>query len=317
MQYADDVVVQMLGALARRKKSAEPVGLPTGLEQLDVLIGGGFQRQTLTYLVGDSGVGKSLLASQILLNSAEWLHARGAGPASAYAVEENDQAFRRHVQDKTGKLPVGVFWSLEMSEGVVAARLLTQATKAATGKSLDSGLLQRGDIPDVDALQEGYNHIHSVGHNIVLAFREQTIADLRMMLIELTSTHDVCLVVVDYFRLIQDIILDATGAGRQEAVSRDLMRLAREFDCAVVCIFDLNREGQKRRRPTVTDMKWGSGPQYDADQVILMWKDKEMEELQVQHIYVELAKSRNGPKGKTELALEVQCGTFSAWRQHR
>ncbi len=316
MKYADDLVIQTLSELARRKQSG-PTGLTTGLASLDTLIGGGLQRQSLTYLVGDSGIGKSLLASQLLLNAAAWLHTKGTGPASTYTTEETDQAFYRHVQEKSGKRPVVVFWSLEMSAGVVSARLLTQATKAVTGCSLDSGALQRGEVLDVDALQAGYGVVREIGHNIVLAFREQTIADLRMALTELVSTQDVCLVVVDYFRLIQDILLDPSGAGRQEAVSRDLMRLAREFDCAVVCIFDLNREGQKRRRPAITDMKWGSGPQYDADQVLLMWKDKEMEDLMTQHIYIELAKSRNGPKGKIELALEVQCGVFSAWRQDK
>lgn len=327
MKFADDLTTQVLAELSRRVSSSDPVGLPTGIEELDELLGG-LPRQMLSYLVGDSAVGKSLFASYLLLETAIWLAKRGSGPASAYILDTTDQITRRHVHDKERKPPVVVFWSLEMSEAMVATRLLTQATKLSTGITIDSGKLIRGKMegtPGADlvgALKKGYQVIQEVGHNLVLVFRDQTVADFRATLTELALTHDICLVVIDYFRLIQDVIMESSGAGRQEAVSRDLMTLAREFDCHVLSIFDINREGQKNRKPRVTDMKWGTAPQYDADIVLLMWIDRYTKEqlesgadVPIQHVTIEIAKARDAPKGRIDLALEVKCGQFESWKR--
>lgn len=60
----------------------EPI--PSGIDELDALFGGGFERGTVTMIAGPSGVGKSTLAMQFLRTSAE----RGER-AVAYTFEES------------------------------------------------------------------------------------------------------------------------------------------------------------------------------------------------------------------------------------
>jgi circadian clock protein KaiC len=60
----------------------EPI--PSGIDELDSLFGGGFERGTVTMIAGPSGVGKSMLAMQFLRASAE----RGER-AVAYSFEES------------------------------------------------------------------------------------------------------------------------------------------------------------------------------------------------------------------------------------
>jgi len=323
LHFLDTLSETILRELSRRAESKEPIGVPTGIGMIDETLGG-LARQTLSYLVGDSGVGKSWLVTAILLHAAGWLQQQGKGPASAYVVGTTDNAsYRRRVQSKTNKRSIVVFWSLEMAEAMVVTRMLVQLTKQVTGVSLDSGKLLRGQhVEELDALVQGYQRMKIIGQHIAVVFRDQTVDDFRNTLQELSLKYDVCLVVVDYFRLIQDIVESPTGAGRQEKVSRELMAIAREFDTHVLSIFDLNREGQKSKRPHLYHMKWGTGAHFDGDYIFIMWLDEDSckrkaagENLESVQLNLELAKARNAPLAQTRLILETCCGHFEPYYQ--
>jgi len=314
---ANKVIVE----LTRRTKSGEPIGTQTGIPYIDEDLGG-LPRQTLSYLVGDSGVGKSCLATYMLLTGAKWLHKRKRGPASAYVTDNEDrEVHRKHVAQKENKLPIVVFWSLEMSESMVVTRVLAQMTKIETNITISYEELLRGKLSGDQretaiALKRGIDVIQEIGPHIAMIFRDRTIDQFMGTLRELALRYDICLVIVDYFRKIQDITMDG-GVHRQEAVSSALMDMAREFDCHVMSIFDLNREGEKASRPRLYHMKWGTAARYDADYIFFMWwdrKDKrdrdEGKRIRDVRVHLELAKARSASTGKTEVWFVPECGWF-------
>jgi replicative DNA helicase len=330
MQFIHTLAQEVLAKIARRKQSNEPVGVPTGVDYIDKELGG-LPRQMMSYLVGDSGVGKTCLATFMLLHAAQWLKDRNKGPASAYTYDEADaqrgMTYRRQVARKDGKVPIVVFWSLEMAEQAVISRMWAQATRMSTGVRLNHGQLLRGNLESIHADKSqdelakafglGTQTLQELGPHIAAIFRDRTIAEFRQTLAELSMRYDVCMVIVDYFRLIQDAVMDVSGAARQEAISRELMAIARDFDCHVLSVFDLNREGQKSEKPALFHMKWGSGAQYDADYIFIMWWTKEDRLWMREHgdtinatVVLELAKARDAPLGQTRLAFELDCGYF-------
>jgi replicative DNA helicase len=111
-----------------------------------------------------------------------------------------------------------------------------------------------------------------------------------------------------------------------EEVSNDLKRLAKELDCAVVALAQLNRsvEGRDDKRPGMADLRWSGAIEQDADVIMFPYRpeyylrrqeedgDKEMErqrKLTAARNKLELIieKHRGGPTGAVELFCDVGC----------
>jgi replicative DNA helicase len=128
-------------------------------------------------------------------------------------------------------------------------------------------------------------------------------------------------VIVDYFRLIEEVALDGGAATRQEQVSKKLKEIAKCYDCHVMSIFDMNKEGQRETIPSALAMKGGSAAQYDADIIMTMAWDESMK---VQgayyapegeaHIVLRTIKNRDGEQGRVDLYINLATGYVKEWR---
>ena len=267
--------------LAQRMSSTRPIGLTTGFSLVDEALGGGLVRQQLSYLVGNSGIGKSWLVSWFMIQAALKLAQDAENiPISGYVLsgENLNDNIKQAVLDKEGKPPIIVFWSLEMAEVPVAFRLISQmSTISEAGTiSINSRDLLQGKLGnDPTIMKERLGKVYlemkeNIGDYIYLEFRANNIIQFKEVLNDLTKTYDIVAVFVDYFKLIDQMTPDGVRSSIQEARSNALGEICKDYDCHVMSIFDVNRQGQLADQVHVYHMKDGTAAVYDSDLVITL-----------------------------------------------
>lgn len=97
--------------------------------------------------------------------------------------------------------------------------------------------------------------------------------------------------------------------------------MAREFNCPVVCLSQLNRSVEQRqdKRPVKSDIRDSGNIEQDADVIAFLYRDdyyfKESESKNLLEIII--AKHRNGPTGTVPIAYVKETGRLLNldWKQ--
>jgi replicative DNA helicase len=252
----------------------EVTGVRTGFYSLDKLTSG-LQRGDLIVLAARPSMGKTAFA----LNIAE------------------------HVAVAEG-LPVLVF-SMEMGASQLALRMV-----GALGR-IDQQHLRTGALrnEEWDRLADAVDRLGRVQLFIdeTAALNSAELrARARRMARQFGGTLG--LIVVDYLQLM-------SGAGGSEEnrateigeISRGLKALAKELQCPVIALSQLNRSVESRndKRPMMSDLRESGAIEQDADVIMFIYRDdyynKESKEPGVAEIIV--AKQRNGPTDTFKLAF--------------
>jgi len=298
-----------------------PIGLTSGIDEVDEAIGGGFVRQQLSYLVGNSGIGKSWLTSWFTLSAAHKLALSPDNtPVSGYILTGADveDSVKQAVIDKVNKPPIIVFWSLEMAELPVTIRLISQeSTRDGTALVLNSKDLLQGKLgPRPDEVKERLSLMYgdirgTIGEYIFMEFASNSVAQFRQVLDSLTLTNDIVMVAVDYFRLIDEMGMDGSRSSTQEARSASLRDIAMDYDCHVLSIFDINRVGETSgKAPHAYHMKDGTAARYDADIVVTLGlgEGEDGEDHERRHLVFNVEKARFSGEAKVDLSLNPTTG---------
>lgn len=251
-------------------------GIPTDYYDLDAITGG-FGKSDLIILAGRPAMGKTSLALNMAQNIAQ-------------------------------KHPVAIF-SLEMSQEQLATRLL------ASEANIDANRLRSGRISQAEMeplaiamgkLAETRIHIND-GATL-------TIGKMRSEVRKLQSEQNqpLGLIVVDYLQLMEE-----SGDNRVlelSKITRGLKTLAREVNCPILCLSQLNRsvESRNNKRPTLSDLRDSGSIEQDADLVLMLYRDEyynpDTPDRQIAELII--SKHRNGPTGTVKLLFKNELTKF-------
>jgi len=247
--------------------------IPTGLEKLDAILGGGFKKGSLYVLAARPGVGKSALAIQMTYETAK------RGLRASYA-------------------------SLEMSSSECAGRLLSNASgvRKPTGKGfLNAGHKQKLET-QVQAMQ-GWPITFKDDNQATMQSIEAFIAKQRL-------EGELGLIVIDYLQLLSSPGHDSR-VQEVSHISRSLKAIAMEYEVPVLALSQLNRALESaNRNPMLSDLRESGSIEQDADCVLLMHREKEVDPTN-DDIICNVAKNRNGEVRATKLTFTKPTGRFS------
>jgi replicative DNA helicase len=204
-----------------REHQGEIIGIPTGLADLDKLLGG-FQRSDLVIIAGRPGMGKTSLALSIALQAARRWNKR-----------------------------IGIF-SMEMSNEQVVQRLVS----AETG--IDSQRLRLGAIHD-DEWPTFFQATSLLSTTQIFIDDTPAISalEMRTKARRLYAEHGLDMIIVDYLQLMRGDLRSENRVQEISFISRSLKALARELNIPVVALSQLSRavEARADRRPMLSDLR--------------------------------------------------------------
>lgn len=268
---ADELLTQL-------ERGTMEVGTPTGLTPLDEVIAGGIKPGQMVVLAGATGSGKTSLAMEIALLSAQWA-----------------------AKDPIGRGWVLVF-SFEMSANELVVRLVQQVVPIVDGYRPPHGFSNR-DKPKV---REAIKRIRDLPIRIETD-APRTVAGVRGAVERFILEHGrPSLVIIDHIGLMKD---PAVRGGRTEevsAITAALKTMAMQLKIPLLALAQLNREVGRREdhRPQLTDLRESGSIEQDSNIVLLVyrpsyyWKDEELkraEEEKGAEAFVIIAKNRSGP----------------------
>jgi replicative DNA helicase len=196
-----------------------------------------------------------------------------------------------------------LFFSLEMGRTELTQRLLcsealVDSTRVRTGKLSESDWQKITHA--VGRLYEGELWIDEDPHVTVM----KILAKARRMK---SRVGDLGLVLVDYVQLMTGRSSVENRQVEVAEISRSLKIMARELECPVVALAQLNRSLEQRaeKRPMLSDLRESGALEQDADVVMFIYRDEvyNPESAERGTAEVIVAKHRNGPTGLVRLAF--------------
>ncbi|WFF40530.1 replicative DNA helicase [Salinicola endophyticus] len=248
-------------------------GISTGFRDLDEMTSG-LQPSDLVIIAGRPSMGKTTFAMNLV----------------EHAVVAGDK-------------PVIVF-SMEMPAESLMLRMLSSLGR------IDQTRVRTGQLEDEDwpRLTSAVNLLKDKQ-----LFIDDTPAlspnELRSRVRRIAREHgNVGLVMIDYLQLMQVPGLSENRTAEISEISRSLKGVAKEFNCPVVSLSQLNRSLEQRpnKRPVMSDLRESGAIEQDADVIAFVYRDevynsdnpdnKGLAELII-------GKQRNGPIGTVHMAF--------------
>lgn len=272
-------VADRIDTLYNSDSDSEVTGIPTGFIDLDKMTSG-LQPGDLIIVAGRPSMGKT-----------------------AFSVNIGE-----HVAIEQG-LPVCVF-SMEMSGEQLASRML-----GSVGR-LDQHRLRTGRLQEADWEKLTY----AMGKmSEAPLFIDETPAlscmELRARARRLArQCGKLGLIIIDYLQLMSSGGMGENRATEISEISRGLKALAKELNCPVIALSQLNRSVEQRpnKRPVMSDLRESGAIEQDADLILFIYRDEvynpDTPDKGIAEIIV--GKQRNGPIGHVRLTFLGACTKF-------
>lgn len=272
-------VVERIDELYHREGDSEVTGVPTGFVDLDRMTSG-FQPGDLIIVAGRPSMGKTSLAMNI----------------------------GEHVAIEQG-LPVAVF-SMEMGAVQLAMRMV-----GSVGM-LDQHRMRTGKLTDEDwprlthAVQKVQEAQIYIDESPGLTAMEVRARARRLS----RQCGQLGLIIIDYLQLMSGSSGSENRATEISEISRALKGLARELNCPLVALSQLNRSLEQRpnKRPIMSDLRESGAIEQDADLILFIYRDEVYNPDSPDKGTAEfiIGKQRNGPIGTVRVAFQGSSTRF-------
>jgi len=265
-------VVTRIDELHGRDNVNEVTGVPSGFNDLDTRTAG-LQPGDLIIVAGRPSMGKTAFS----LNIGEYV-----------AIEQG--------------LPVAVF-SMEMGGSQLAMRMLCSVARL-NQQRVRVGKINDEEWPQLVAAVQKMNEAP--------LFIDETPAlnsmELRARARRLSRQYGkLGLVIVDYLQLMSSSREGENRATEISEISRGLKALAKELNCPVIALSQLNRAVEQRtdKRPVMADLRESGAIEQDADVIMFIYRDEvynsDSQDKGTAEIII--GKQRNGPIGTVRLTF--------------
>jgi replicative DNA helicase len=200
-------------------------------------------------------------------------------------------------------------FSLEMSKVEIVMRLLSAESRVPLH------VLRSGQLSDDDwtKLARRMGEI-SEAPLFVDDTPNMTLMEIRAKARRLKQRHELKLIVVDYLQLMTSPKRVESRQQEVAELSRGLKLLAKEVECPVVAVSQLNRGPEQRtdKRPQLSDLRESGSIEQDADVVILLHRDDyyDKESPRAGEADFIVAKHRNGPTDTVTVAAQLHLSRF-------
>ena len=222
------------------------VGVPTGLTELDLKLGG-LHKSDLVILAGRPSMGKTALATNIAYNAAQDILKR---------------------QEKSSV----AFFSLEMSSEQLSTRILSEQAR------IKSDDIRKGKVTE-DEINRYIETSRNI-YNLPLYIDETpaiTIATLSNRARRIKRLFGLSLIVVDYIQLMRSN--SSKNDNRVQEISditQGLKALAKELAVPVLALSQLSRAVEQRddKQPQLADLRESGSIEQDADVVMFVFREE-------------------------------------------
>lgn len=209
-----------------------------------------------------------------------------------------------------GHLPI--IFSLEMSKTILLNRLIATTghysrLKMRNPKQYFSEDQKNKWLHVLENVNKSSIHIDDRSSLTMPQIRSQARRIIRQ------NPNKTPVILIDYLQIIQtdgDYEHSNMAMGK---ISRALKQMAKEFNCPVVCLSQLNRnvEARSNKRPLMSDLRDSGSIEQDADVIILLYRNSyyETEKTDAPDLLEFIvAKNRNGPTGLAKAIYNKKTG---------
>ncbi len=261
------------------KSDSSITGASTGYADLDEMTSG-LQKGDLVIVAGRPSMGKTTFS----MNLAEF-------------IAIND------------KKPVAIF-SMEMPAQQIVLRMFASMGRVPLS-DIRTGKIREEDWPRIGMA------VKTFGESKI--FIDDTPAlsptELRAKARRLHREHGhIGVIVIDYIQLMQSGSKSDNRAAEVSEISRSLKALAKELECPVVALSQLNRSLEQRpnKRPIMSDLRESGAIEQDADVIMFIYRDEVYNEETAEKGMAEviIGKQRNGAIGKVRLTFTGKYTRF-------
>ncbi|MBN8429918.1 replicative DNA helicase [Microbulbifer salipaludis] len=273
------------------KSEGDITGLSTGLTELDQRTSG-WQPGELIILAARPSMGKTALA----LNFVEAAMLSQEKPTLVFSMEMPSDSLVMRMLSSIGKIDQGRIRNGKLQEDDWPK--LSSAVQKMKGKGL-----YIDDTPGLSPSEVRARVKRTVRDHTNLLMR----ADPKLSREDAERRAMPAMVMVDYLQLMQ--VKGSTEGRTQEIseISRSLKALAKEYECPVIALSQLNRGVEQRpnKRPMNSDLRESGAIEQDADVILFIYRDEYYNEDSPDKGLAELiiGKQRNGEIGTCRAAF--------------
>lgn len=212
------------------------IGIRTGFSVLDSLH---IQKGNLAVLGGRPATGKTALMLNIVAN----------------------------ILKQDSPTPILIF-SLEMTRSELVSRLISLIS-GVSASSLRNGVILAKDIAKIESAYAFLMEKSKLFHIIDKA--DMNYLQMLSYARKYKQRYDIGLICVDYLQLLKPVSKKSIREQEVAEVSRNLKAIAKDLECSVIALAQLNRETEKENRPPrASDIRESGSIEQDADYIIML-----------------------------------------------